>query len=268
MVIQLLFVMLCAVMLSPAHAQDDTGLDEVETMFSKDESTPETARIDSSAKAAQTGAQPDAKQTDIKDVGDLGKLQSFKDIAVISRRFLPKSQRWEFYLAPALTLNDAFFLNFGVQGRVGYYFRERYGIEGIASYMTVSEREVTKDLEVERKVNTTAFVTTKSYMGVDFKWIPIYGKMTWSNRKITPFDLYFSGGLGLTGTNHGESALSFHAGTGQAFALTKSSALRWDFSWYAFSAKSSVDTTGNSSLYNNLVFTIGWSWFFPEATYR
>ncbi len=268
MVKQLLFIMLCAVMVSPAHAQEDTGLDEVETMFSKDESTPEAARSESPSKAPLPGAQPDVKQTDIKDVGDLGKMQSFKDIAVISRRFLPKSQRWEIYAAPALNLNDAFFLNFGVQGRVGYYLRERYGIEATFSYMTVSKREMTEDLKNKRGVETTAFVTSKSYIGVDFKWIPIYGKMTWDNRKITPFDLYFSGGLGLTGTNHGENAMSFHAGTGQAFALSKSSALRWDFSWYAFSAKSSVDTTGNSSLYNNLVFTIGWIWFFPEATYR
>jgi outer membrane beta-barrel protein len=268
MVKQFLLILLCAVVVSPAHAQEDTGLDEVETMFSKDESTPEPARPEGSSKPVQPGSQTDAKQADIKDVGDLGKLQSFKDISVISRRFLPKSQRWELYLAPALNLNDAFFLNFGIQGRVGYYFRERYGIEGIFSYMTVSEREVTSDLKEKRKVDTTAFVTTTSYLGVDFKWIPIYGKMTLNNHKITPFDVYFSAGLGLTGTKQGESVMSIHVGTGQAFALSKSSALRWDFSWYTFNAKSSVDTTGNSALYNNLVFTIGWSWFFPEATYR
>jgi len=258
---------------SSALAQQDSGMDEIETLFSSDEDAGEAARA-SQAPASRppsdtnTGAEPQAKEPEFKGVSDLGRLQAFKDIAVISRRFLPKSQRFELYLAPALNLNDAFFLNFGVQGRAAYYFNERYGIEGIATLLTVTEREVTTSLKNSRDVNTTSFVTPRSYYGLDFKWVPIYGKMTWANTKITPFDLYFSGGLGLTGTNQGEYPLTFHLGSGQVFAMSKSSALRWDVSWFLFYTKSNVDRSGSTLLYNNLLFTIGWSWFFPEATYR
>lgn len=282
MVKQLLFILLGAALSAAlsflaapqALAQQDSGMDEVESMFSKDEATSEAAQPQPtppppSAAAGQqqkTDGLSDVKQTEIKDVSDLGKLQGFKDIAVISRRFLPKSQRFEAYVAAALNLNDAFFYDFGVQARIGYYFRERYGIEGIGTFLTASNRPVTNELKNNLQVVTTAFVTTQSYFGADFKWVPIYGKMTYNNKKITPFDLYFSLGLGMTGTNQGQSDATFHLGTGQAFAFSKGGALRWDFSWYAFQATSTVNNT--SSLYNNLLFTIGWSWFFPEATYR
>jgi len=277
MVKHLLFILLwavpCALAAPPAAwAQQDTGMDEIESMFSNDENASESVRpaptpVPSSAGAkAADGGQSDVKGTEVKDVSDLGKLQGFKDIAVISRRFLPKSQRFEAYLAPALNLNDAFFYNFGLEARIGYYLKERYGVEATLAFMTASDRDVTTDLREQRGVQTTAFVTPSSFYMLDFKWSPIYGKMSWQNKKITPFDLYFSFGLGMTGTNQGGSSLSFHLGTGQVFAYSKSGGLRWDFSWYAFSAQSSVDKS--TSNYNNLVFSIGWSWFFPEATYR
>ena len=278
---QLLFVLLCV--LAPtasSWAQADAGasgggsMDEIENLFSKDEDTTEPAAKATPAPPTDDAAKADAAKTDatgakadIKDVSDLGKLQAFKDIAVIQKRYLPKSQRFEFYVGPAMNLNDAFFINFGGSVRLGYYYRERYGIEGIATILTVTERQVTTDLGA-RGVHTTSFITPRAYYGADFKWAPMYGKMTWANKKITPFDLYLSFGAGLTGTNQGDSNPTLHLGTGQIFALSKATAFRWDFSWYLFSAKSSVDASGGSALYHNLLFTIGWSWFFPEATYR
>jgi outer membrane beta-barrel protein len=274
----LLFVLLCVLApIASAWAQADASaggsMDEIENLFSKDEDTTEPAPKATPVPSAND-AKPEASKSeaataksDIKDVSDLGKLQAFKDIAVIQKRYLPKSQRLEFYIGPTLNLNDAFFFNFGGTARLGYYFRERYGIEGIATILRASERQVTTDLGT-RGVHTTSFITPSAYYGADLKWAPMYGKMTWANKKITPFDLYFSFGGGLTSTNQGGTAPTFHLGTGQIFALSKATAFRWDFSWYLFSATSNVDSSGGSALYHNLLFTVGWSWFFPEATYR
>jgi outer membrane beta-barrel protein len=256
----------------PAHfavAQAEGSMDEIENLFTKDEDVSDT----NAPGATQTPSQAKAPESplkvqEFKDVSDLGKLQSFKDIAVIQKRYMPKSQRWEVYLAPTINLNDAFFLSFGGSLRFGYYFRERYGLEGIATMLTVSERQVIQDLRDKRHVNTTSFVTPRGYYGLALKWAPVYGKMTWINKKITPFDLYFSGGLGLTGTNQNTNEATLHLGTGQIFALSKSSAIRWDFSWYMFTSASSADKSGSRALYHNLLFTIGWSGFFPEAKYR
>jgi outer membrane beta-barrel protein len=134
--------------------------------------------------------------------------------------------------------------------------------------MSTDEREVTTDLRNKRSVTTTSLITAKSYFGADFKWTPIYGKMAFANQKIIPFDLYFSGGVGITGTSDSQSAPTLHLGTGQIFAINKSMAFRWDFSWNTFSASTKTGPTTSSSVYNNLYLTVGMSFFYPEATYR
>jgi hypothetical protein len=84
-----------------------------------------------------------------------------------------------------------------------------------------------------------------------------------------PFDLYFSAGYGSTGTSSNESSGTIHLATGQVFAITKSTAFRWDFSWNFFSTSvtDSNQSTSTSS-FNNLFLNVGMSWFFPEAKYR
>jgi outer membrane beta-barrel protein len=241
-----------------AFAQDAT--DEIEKMLNQEESVP--AAPSTPPRNADKRGQPE-----IKEVSDLANLQPLSDIAVIQKRFLPKTGRFEFYGALSTIMNDAFFMNFGLNARISYYFRERYGIELIGSYLTTTQRQVTSDLE-KRLVKTTSLVTPTSYVGADFKWTPIYGKMTWRNKTITPFDLYFSVGGGTTGTNQGTSEPTLHFGTGQVFAITKAMAFRWDFSWNTFSSKSSVSGSSSASVYNNLFLNLGMSFFFPEATYR
>lgn len=239
------------------------GGDDIESLYSQEEEAPAAVEV-----PVEKPADKQVQQADIKDITDLVQLAPFKDVAVIQKRFLPKTGRFEFFGGPTVVLNDAFFLNFGLNARLAYYFRERYGIEFVGMYLTTSERQVTTDLREKRGVTTTSIVTPKNYMGLDFKWTPIYGKMTWMNKKITPFDLYFSGGGGMTGTNQGSSEPTVHLGTGQIFAISKSMAFRWDFSWNFYNAKSSVTSSSSSSLYNNLFITVGMSFFFPEATYR
>jgi len=252
--------------------------DDIENLFKDDDTqapVEETGLpspppgVDSRNEHGKPPSSSQAPSSDIRDVSDLVQLSPFKDVAVISRRFLPKTGRFEIFGGPTAVLNDAFFLNFGVSGRFAYYLQERYGLEFVAMQLTVSERQVTTDLREKRGVTTTSLVAPKNFFGLDFKWTPIYGKMTWLNRKITPFDLYFSIGAGSTSTNQGGNEPTIHLGTGQVFALTKSFALRWDFSWNFYQAKSNVSgAAGGTSQYNNIFLTLGASFFFPEATYR
>lgn len=244
---------------SLAQEQSSSGSEDIENLYSQDENSPQVNANE---------AEPEKAPVEIKDVSDLVQLAPFSDVAVIQRRYLPKTGRFEFFIGPTAVLNDAFFNNFGLSARAAYYFQERYGIEFVGMMLTTSERQVTTDLREKRGVTTTSLVTPKSYMGLDFKWSPVYGKMTWLNRKITPFDLYFSLGGGMTGTNQGGSEPTLHLGTGQVFALSQSMAVRWDFTWNVYSAKSNVSGSGGSGNYNNLYITVGASFFFPEATYR
>jgi outer membrane beta-barrel protein len=268
----------------PAQAQDSGGGDEIEQLFMQTQQgapspTPapgESRTLEQIQGTApvQPGSVPEAPAAqdkrfgeDFRQVSDLATLSSYTDIAVIQKRFLPKTKRFEAYLGLSAILNDPFFTNFGGTARGAYYFREQYGVELVAMFLATRERDVTTSLRQDLRVITSSIVTPASFYGLAFKWTPVYGKITWLNEKITPFDVYMNAGLGLTGTNQGSSEPTLHLGTGQLFALTKSFAVRWDFTWNFYSAKGS-GVSATRATYNNLFITAGASFFFPEAKYR
>jgi outer membrane beta-barrel protein len=240
-------------------------MDAIEQLYAEDPGK-KTTEIIEDGKPKQITAPK--SETEIKGVSDLSSLSEFKDIAVIQKRFLPKTQRFEGFGGINGILNDKFFTSVGLNGRLGYHFTERLGVELLVMILATGERDVTKSLRQERGVVTTNFVSPQNYYGADIRWTPVYGKMSFLNNKITTFDLYFSAGAGITNTNQGGSEPTIHLGTGQVFAITKSAAFRWDFSWNFYNAKSGVAGAQQNSLYNNLFLTLGASFFFPEATYR
>ena len=208
----------------------------------------------------------DAAERDnaLTEFSGLGSLAPFKEISVIQKRFLPKTERFQFFGGLTTVTNDPFFMTVGAALKGSYFFSETLGVEFNYFALTTSERQSTKEIG-DLNITTENLVYPESFYGLDLMWVPIYGKISWFNQRIIPFDLYFSGGYGSTQTQAGESAGTLHLATGQIFALTKATAFRWDFSWNFFSAR---DIEGSNSTFNNLFLTGGMSWFFPEATYR
>lgn len=206
-----------------------------------------------------------AKDTAITGFSGLGTLAPFSEISVIQKRYLPKTGRFQLFGGLTTVTNDPFFLTFGGVAKASYFFSETWGVELNYFGLTTSNRQGTDDLRSELNVTTENLVYSKSYVGLDLMFVPIYGKMTWFNQKIVPFDLYFSGGLGTTATQSGENAATLHLAAGQIFAISKAYAFRWDFSWNFFNA-TGIDKS--TSTFNNLFLTVGMSWFFPEASYR
>lgn len=277
--IQIIFVLLLS-FTSISFAQEGSSkegsIDEIEGLFSEDadEYDRKDERVTKKVEKKSSGKS-------VKKFSDLKKLETFSDIAVIQRRYLPKTGRFEFYLAGGTNLNDAFFVGNGLNLRLGYYFSEKWGTELVYSYIQNENRDVTNEL-LNRGVNTEGMVSTNSFYGIDLKWTPIYGKYAYFNEKIIPFDLYFSLGVGMTEPNVGNSAAgstvsvdnapTVRFGSGQIFAITKWMAFRWDLSWHFFNANSTITTTTSSSssedLNNNLFLNLGLSFFFPEAKYR
>lgn len=202
---------------------------------------------------------------DVNNVTDLANLAPFSNVAVIQKRFLPKTQRFELNGNFTLITNNQFFNSMGASARFAYYFTEQWGLELNYLAMSTTERDVIKELKDDFNVNTENFSTPKSYTGLDIKYVPIYGKMSWFNEKIIPYDLYFSLGAGTTKTNTTSNASTIHIGTGEMFALSKSTAFRWDLSWNFYSAK---NINGESQSFNNLFLSAGFSYLFPEAKYR
>ncbi len=195
----------------------------------------------------------------------LGQLAPFSEVSVIQKRFLPKTGRFIASLQGAVVTNNAFFNSYGGTARLGYYLTETWGLDIDYTGFTTSARDITRELEDEVNVTTTSLVFVNNVVGLNLVMVPIYGKMSWFNNSIVPFDLYFSAGYGASNTSAGSNLPTLHLRTGQVFAVTKSFALRWDFSFDVFTTK---DEQEKSTANNNLYMTLGASFFFPGAKYR
>lgn len=253
-----------------ALAQDEGGGGDLEELnvieVELEKSRPETAAPVESAPAAEAKAadgQPSAPSRPM-DFQGLGHLAPFTEVSVLQRRYLPKTGRFQLFGGASIITNDPFFNVVGGVAKFGYFFTETIGLELNYFGLSTSEAKSTKELKAVQGVKTDNIIETKSVLAADLVFVPFYGKMAWFNERIVPFDLYFSVGYGTTKTQF-EDADTVHLAAGQIFALTKSTAVRWDFSWNFFNA-TGIDQ--KKSAYNNLFLTFGWSWFFPEAKYR
>lgn len=207
------------------------------------------------------------EKNELKSFNELGNLAPFNEISVIQRRFMPKTERFQLFAGGTLVTNDPFFMSLGFSLKGSYFFNESWAVELNYVGLTTMDRKVTEDLKdlPGGGIQAESLVYSKSYMGADVMFVPIYGKLAWLNNKIIPYDLYFTLGAGKTSLRSGESPTTIHIGTGQIFSMSKAFAFRWDFSWNFFQA-SAID--GSKSNFNNLFLTVGVSWFFPEAKYR
>ena len=207
----------------------------------------------------------------VDELKDLSKLSPFSEVSIIQKKFMPKSERFQIFGGLGLTTNTPWFLNAGFRLNLGYHFTESLGVEFSSVFLSSSERQVAEEIRANNILQPEQFIYTKGYMGLDLLWTPFYGKMTLLNRKIVPYEMYFTLGGGSSNTNSQEkTAPTFHFGTGQLFTITKSMAFRWDYSLNVFQA---TPLTTNAAIaekgtYNDLIFSAGVSFFFPEARNR
>lgn len=255
-----------------AFAQEESAggdmeeLNVIEVELEKSKPAPEEVTESApaaDAKAAGQEAAPSAPQRTM-DFSGLGHLAPFTEVSVLQKRYQPKTGRFQLFGGATVVTNDPFFNVIGGVAKFGYFFTESFGVELNYFGLTTTEAKSTKELKQVQGVKTDNIIETKSVLAADLMFVPFYGKMAWFNEKIVPFDLYFSVGYGSTKTQL-EDAGTVHLAAGQIFALSKSTAFRWDFSWNFFNA-TGIDQQKSS--YNNLFLTAGFSWFFPEAKYR
>ena len=205
---------------------------------------------------------------ELVDFSALGKLAPFREISVIQRKYLPKTGRFQLNGSVGTVTNDPFFNSYALGARAGYFLSEAWGIELDYLSMSTSQRQVTRNIRNVKDVITDSLVSIKSYLGVHIVFVPFYGKMTFKNRSIIPFDFFFTGGYGSTrieSSAGAESPGTYHLGVGQIFSVSKSFAIRWDFTANFFSG---AGLDGNRQQFNNLIFSLGGSLFLPGASYR
>jgi outer membrane beta-barrel protein len=228
---------------------------------------------DEQKKQLEAMKQDTDKSGGMTSVVDLSKLSPFSDVSMIQRKYLPKTERFQVYAGLGLSTNAPWFLNVGGKINFAYNFAEKFGVEASALFLSSSEKEAAKEIRENNSLQPERFILTKSAIAVDLVWSPIYGKIATLDQQIIPFDMYFSVGGGTAETNSAEKSVATgHVATGQIFAISKAMAFRWDYSWYLYQATPTADalttTPPVKNTYNDLVFTAGLSFFFPEAKYR
>lgn len=233
-------------------------LDKTSSPAVVDDEVSETAPA---VKQANEATRPATEMT----YDELSRLSDFKQVSVIQKRYLPRTGRFQAYIGPSMTLNDPWFNVIGASIKLGYNFSEAWGIEGNYSFLSTDDTQALKELKKENNITTDGFVYVKSYYTIGANWTPLYGKMTWLNKKIVYYDIYFSLGFGGTEIQTGDKQDTFNIGAGQIFSISKAYAFRWDVSWNFFEAKQIDSTQGT---YNNVIISAGLSFFFPEANYR
>jgi len=260
-------------------------IDNIEGLFDE-EGQQQEQQVRREAKRAERRAKKTKERA--TKLENLNSLKTFEGVAIIQKRYLPKTKRFEAYLSAATNVNDDYFTAYGINASLAYNFTEKFGIEAMFKWFDVSNSDVANDL-LDRLIVTNGLVGTELYYGLHLKWSPIYGKFSYFDRKIIPFDHYFSVGVGITNTVTGasskasldvqeadESPFTIHLGTGQIFALTKWMAFRWDLSYHWYQNTSPLVTSGattlleggNKEAFSNIFLGFGLSFYFPEATYR
>ncbi len=208
-------------------------------------------------------------EVEAQNLSDLAKLAPFSDIAVIQKRFLPKTKRFEASASGFTNLNNPFFTSYGLGLELSYYLTEKWAVELLGQFSSTGSRQVNDDLkDGPPQITTDNLVTSKGFFGAGVKWNPIYGKITWLNKSIVPFDLNFNVALGMTQTTSNKSEPTLHLGTSQVFAYNKRMAFRWDISWNAYQATVIEQGTEKKLTQNDLFLGLGVSFYFPEASYR
>ncbi len=203
-----------------------------------------------------------------KKLSDLVHLSPFSDVAVIQRRFMPKTGRVAASLSSTFTLSSEFFLNPGVEAHLTYHFLEKHAVELSGYYVFTVNRGVTNDLAQIRANVSELLPIANGFVGLTYKWMPVYGKIAFYNRQILAFDTFFNFGGGMSAVKRRRAPIVWEpavaAGIGQVFAITRDLGLRWDLRWHM-----TIETQGiGVSLLNDILFSIGLSYYYPSAGLR
>ena len=204
-----------------------------------------------------------------KKLSDLVHLSPFSDVAVIQRRFMPKTGRVAASLSSTFTLSSEFFLNPGMEAHLTYHFLEKHAVELSSYYVFTTNRGVTNDLAKIGANVSELLPIANGFVGLTYKWMPVYGKIAFYNRQILAFDTFFNFGGGMSAVKRRRAPIVWEpavtAGIGQVFAITRDLGLRWDLRWHMTIETQSISGV---ALLNDILFSIGLSYYYPSAGLR
>ena len=233
------------------------------------------------------------REIKIKSVSDLQALTPYESVAVIQKRYLPKTFRGEFNFSVATVINHTFSYFGGLSAKAGFFFREDHGLglEFFGPFFPFA-KPVKNEMILEQNIIPYTISTPQFYGGAYYKWSPVFGKFSVLNKKIIYFDMYLTlgGGVGRFVEDITEDYIGnllqkgkkfdsgirllkpyFFAGNlavGQVFALSQDWAVQWELKWLYAVIQYEQDGQGQTEVPVNIGFSIGMNYYFPGAGYR
>ncbi|MBC7714333.1 MAG: outer membrane beta-barrel domain-containing protein [Rhizobacter sp.] len=198
-----------------------------------------------------------------KDIYEFSWLDPDKEVFVLQNRKFRKAEHLYVNAGGGITTSGAFVDATSIQGRVGYFFSEDWGLEGIYAKNSGKENDTAKGVRNSGGggTGTTPFRRiVESYTGAMLLWSPFYSKINTFNR-IVYMDWIF--GVGYAQLKEHNNKLRFidgpisegiettetHSGimweAGLKFYINESFSIRTDLTAIHYSANN-VATTGTS----------------------
>ncbi len=130
-------------------------------------------------------------------------LDPDKEVYVLQNRKFRKSEKIYANIGAGLTTSGAFVSSKNIQGRLGYFFKEEYGVEFLYSANSGTENETAKSVRNEGSSGSVPFRRiVDNYYGAMFMWSPFYSKINTFNSVIYVDWLFGLGYANLTETNN------------------------------------------------------------------
>lgn len=152
-------------------------------------------------------------------------LDQDKEVYVLQNRKYRKKGKVHVNLGGGLNISGAFVDGTTIQGRVGYFFKESWGFEGIYAKNAEEENATADSVRNRSSSGSVPFRRlTQNYMGAMFLWSPFYSKINTFN-KIIYFDWIFGLGYGEIETTNNKNEFLYGSNVDTA---EKHGALLWD----------------------------------------
>ena len=210
-----------------------------------------------------------------KDIYEFSWLDPDKEVYVLQNRKFRKSDRLYVNVGWGMTTSGAFVDASAIQGRIGYFFSEDFGLEGLYSKNSGKENTTAAGIRTNSgSGSSTPFRRiVDSYSGAMVLWSPFYSKINTFN-KIVYMDWIFgvgygqlkeknnklnvtTGGIDKTETSESHNGIMWEAGL--KFYLDTSFSIRTDLTALHYKA---ISVAGTNQYYSNFDATISLGYSF------
>lgn len=243
---------------------DSTSINEIDSLLNQNQNS--DADADTSEEVInQPLTKKQIKKLNVSDYSGIISEAAFNDYSVIQRNYMPKSARIQVKAGLSLVTNDVFYTNFGLNLGATYHFDETWGLGVYGTLLNSSANQDAKNIKDVQLVNIENLVTIKNTYGASLFYTPIYGKWALLNKRVIPFELYFSGGVGQVTNQSNQASTALTIGAGQLVSMGRSSALDFNLNWSFYTTKN-INNQDQSN--NSLLITASYTLFWPEPDYR